>query len=436
MLTEIRLPKFADEMNAATVVRWLKTVGEPVIKGEVIAEIETEKAGVDLEAPGSGILASILVAEGTEDVHVGAVLATIETTPDHEYVTSEESKIRSPRTLDVSPQMPTNQTQDSHVSVECSGQAGHVQRSIQSSSQARSSDFNAGIIAQDSGQDRPLSVTPLAGMMAEIAGLDLSSVTSGAGAALTRQDIEEALRSHNKLKTQNQPKDDEKLCPQIIPHNAIRKRTAERTTEAKQKIPHFYLSVECDMVRAVSLLEELNRKRPPHRLTVTTLIVKTAAAALVRVPSLNAEYTPTHLVMREVNIAVGIAAPSGLVAPVIKKVNKKMLLRIAEELQDLVQRAKTARLRLEDTMGASFTVSNLGMFGVTKVVPIITPGQSGVLGIGATREIATIRNGAVVVGKEMTATLSGDHRALDGAQGAEFLQIFKELIEEPVQLIL
>jgi pyruvate dehydrogenase E2 component (dihydrolipoamide acetyltransferase) len=169
---------------------------------------------------------------------------------------------------------------------------------------------------------------------------------------------------------------------------------------------------------------------------LTTLIIKTAGVALQRVPLLNAEFTPTHMVMRDVNIAVAAATPAGLVAPVIKNANEKMLRRSAAELEELVERAKETRLRLQDSAGGTFTVSNLGIFGFTSVVPIINPGQSGVLGIGASREAPVIPDGAVVVSKVMTATLSGDHRALDGAQGAEFLRIFKELIEEAARLIL
>jgi pyruvate dehydrogenase E2 component (dihydrolipoamide acetyltransferase) len=280
--------------------------------------------------------------------------------------------------------------------------------------------------------------TPLASMMAELAGLEVSSISAGRSGAVTRRQVEEALGLHKQparsSKIRNEDAD-EMSAAQVVPHNAIRKLTAARMTEAKQTIPHFYLSIECDVTSATSFLERLNRNTPPTRLTLTTLIIKTAAVALQRVPVLNAEFTPTHLVMRGVNIAVAVATASGLVAPVIKNVNEKMLLRIAEELDELVERAKGTRLLLRDSVGGTFTVSNLGMFGVTSVVPIITPGQSGVLGIGTARECPVIRDGAVAVGKVMTATLSGDHRALDGAQGAEFLRVFRELIEDPARLI-
>jgi pyruvate dehydrogenase E2 component (dihydrolipoamide acetyltransferase) len=422
MVTEIRLPKLSDEMDAATIVHWLKHVGEAVSEGEVIAELETEKAGVDLEAPSSGVLASILVAEGSEDIPVGTVLATIEAIGGYAPGQSPQRAAVTPAAPEEVPRLRANQ---SAMTALVSEQASMPVSTDGGSATGR----KAG---------ESVASTPLASMMAELAGLEVSSISAGRSGAVTRRQVEEALGLHKQRarpsKIRNEDRDE--MSPaQVVPHNAIRKLTAARMTEAKQTIPHFYLSIECDVTSATSFLERLNRNTPPTRLTLTTLIIKTAAVALQRVPVLNAEFTPTHLVMRGVNIAVAVATASGLVAPVIKNVNEKMLLRIAEELDELVERAKGTRLLLRDSVGGTFTVSNLGMFGVTSVVPIITPGQSGVLGIGTARECPVIRDGAVAVGKVMTATLSGDHRALDGAQGAEFLRVFRELIEDPARLI-
>lgn len=422
MVTEIRLPKLSDEMDAATIVRWLKHVGETVSAGEVIAELETEKAGVDLEAPSSGVMASILVAAGSEEVPVGTVLATIEPVASEGAGQSPQPAPLPHAAMEEVTRVPANQSAMTAVVSE--------QESVPVSTDGGTGRGKA---------EQSVRSTPLASMMAKLAGLEVSSISAGGSGAVTRRHVEEALglqrQTARPSKLWNEDAD-EMPAAQVVSHSPIRKLTAARMTEAKQTIPHFYLSIECDVTSATSFLERLNRNGLPVRLTLTTLIIKTAAVALARLPVLNAEFRPTHLVIREVNVAVAVATPSGLVAPVIKNANEKMLLRIAEELDELVERARDARLRIQDSVGGTFTVSNLGMCGVTSVVPIITPGQSGVLGIGASRECPVVRDGTVAIGKLMTATLSGDHRALDGAQGAEFLRVFRELIEDPAQLIL
>ena len=422
MVTEILLPKLSDEMASATIVRWLKQVGETVIETEVIAELKTEKAGVDLEAPASGVLASILVPEGSEEVAIGTVLATIE-------LAGSYKPGESPQSADgVLPAPEPTVRLAAHQSAMSTAVSAAVPMAV-SKDRATATERKAG---------HSSASTPLASMMAQLAGLEVSSIAAGSSGAVTRRQVEEALGLHQRpaKPCKSEPDTGQTFPTRAVPHNTIRKLTAARMTDAKEKIPHFYLGIECDVERATSFLKRLNSNDPPTRLTLTTLIIKTAGVALQRVPLLNAEFTPTHMVMRKVNIAVAVATPAGLVAPVIKNVNERCCEGLPQKLEELVERAKATRLRLQDSAGGTFTVSNLGMFGVTSVVPIITPGQSGVLGIGASREAPVIRDGAVVVSKVMTATLSGDHRALDGAQGAEFLRIFKELIEEPARLIL
>jgi pyruvate dehydrogenase E2 component (dihydrolipoamide acetyltransferase) len=207
-------------------------------------------------------------------------------------------------------------------------------------------------------------------------------------------------------------------------------------TESKQKIPHFYLTIECDVSSSSQLLARLNRENLPTRLTLTSLTIKAAASAIRSVPAVNSDWKPNHLVIRETNIAVGVATPTGLVAPVIRRPDQKTLLEIAAELEELVGRARNGQLKPQDSADGTFTISNLGMFGVDHVFPIITPGQSGVLGIGASRDCPVIRDGVVTAAKLMVATFSGDHRAIDGAQGAEFLREFKRFMEEPARMVL
>ena len=282
--------------------------------------------------------------------------------------------------------------------------------------------------------------TPLAKAMARIAGIDLASVDETSTGIVTRAQVEQALglpmRSREVAHTSVDMRSVETEGAQLVRHNVIRKVIAARMTESKQKIPHFYLTNECDVSVATEFLERLNREKVAARLTLTSLAIKAAASAIRQVPAVNSDWKPNHLVMRETNIAVAVAAPSGLVAPVIRQPDQKTLLEIAAELEKLVLRARNELLTLQDTSGGTFTISNLGMFGVDNVFPIITPGQSGVLGIGASRNCPVIRDGAVVAAKLMAVTFSGDHRAIDGAQGAQFLREFKKYIEEPVRMIL
>ena len=429
MAIEIRLAKVSDSMEVATVVCWLKRAGDRVVAGEVIAELETEKAGVELEAPASGTLVRILVPDGTENVQVGALLAVIEPPGSKEIGEAPRSSTEDQRSLAETQRSPLEIQRQSAKPPDMTGMVR---------GKTETSDNEPIVVKQQA--DASVKATPLARMMAQLAGLELGALATGTPAVVTRTQVEDALglrRTPSKGETaRSHDASDESPPARLVPHNAIRKIIAGRMTEAKQKIPHFYLSIECVPTSATNFLERLNREAFQPRLTLTSLVVKAVATAIDRVPVVNAEWTPSHLALRKVNIAFGVATSSGLVAPVIRNADSKTLLELAEEMEDLIGRAKNARLRPQDTTGGTFTVSNLGMFGVSSLFAIVTPGQSCVLGIGASRDCPVIRDGRLAVGKLMTATLSADHRALDGAQGAEFLGVFKELIEEPARMIL
>ncbi len=386
---------------------------------------ETEKASVELEAPASGVMAQILVPDGTKDVPVGELLAIIETTrvEEEKLALLDIPSAEAPRAIAEAPRRPLGPRE--------------ILAAVEAAARAPSLNGEHKAPREEAGP--AVTATPLAKKMAEIVGLDISSIAPSSAGRVTSKQVEEALglpTRQDETATARGAEAGEIPAIELVPHNNIRTLVAARMTEAKQKIPHFYLSIDCDVAPVTELLQRLNRDALPVRLTLTSFVIKAAADAIGRVPVVNAEWTPRGLRMREVNIAVGVATPSGLVAPVIKHADRKRLLAIAQELNELVERAKNARLRPQDTSGGSFTISNLGMFGVDSLFPIISPGQSCVLGIGASRDCPVVRNGALAVGKMMTATLSGDHRALDGAQGAEFLAILKGLIEEPARMIL
>lgn len=433
MPIEIRLEKMSDTMESATLVRWIKQAGEKVAAGEVIAEVETDKATVELEAPAGGIMHRILIPEGTENIPVGELLAVIESGASEEA--SVEPRPAVPKAE--RPPMRADVSRSASVPQQLSEEPAETMSVDLSATSTETATIDPAPVKQ--APTRSIGATPLARAMARITGIDLASVDSSAG-DVTRAQIEQALgmqkRPWDVAKTSAEMQSEETSGGHLVRHNVIRKVIAARMTESKQKIPHFYLTVECDVSSVTQLLERLNHEKLPIRLTLTSLTIKAAASAIRRVPAVNSDWKPNHLVMRETNIAVGVAAPGGLVAPVIKRPDQKTLLEIASELEELVNRARNGQLTPRDTAGGTFTISNLGMFGVDNVFPIITPGQSGVLGIGASRDCPVIRDGAVVAAKMMTATFSGDHRAIDGAQGAEFLRDFKQFMEEPARMIL
>ncbi|MGC2493454.1 dihydrolipoamide acetyltransferase family protein [Candidatus Binatus sp.] len=433
MPIEIRLEKMSDTMESATLVRWIKQAGEKVAAGEVIAEVETDKATVELEAPAGGIMHRILIPEGTENIPVGELLAVIESG------TSEEASVEPRPAVPKAerPPMRADVSRSASVPQQLSEKPAETMSVDLSATSTETATIDPASVKQ--APTRLIGATPLARAMARITGIDLASVDSSAG-DVTRAQIELALgmqkRPWDVAKTSAGVQSEETGGGHLVRHNVIRKVIAARMTESKQKIPHFYLTIECDVSSVTQLLERLNHEKLPIRLTLTSLTIKAVASAIRRVPAVNSDWKPNHLVMRETNIAVGVAAPGGLVAPVIKRPDQKTLLEIASELEELINRARNGQLTPRDTAGGTFTISNLGMFGVDTVFPIITPGQSGVLGIGASRDCPVIRDGAVVASKMMTATFSGDHRAIDGAQGAEFLRDFKQFMEDPARMIL
>jgi len=439
----------SDAMETGTVVRWFKNVGDQVSAGEVIGELETDKAGVELESPVSGTVARIFVAEGSENVPVGELLIVVDSSAQPEAATSSGAvdalasedlrhRIEEVEHIDESP-IPSDKGQPGVTST-----AAH--------------DHDIALAEHDSGD--AIAATPLARAMAEIAGIQLSSIThAGRADRVTRRHVEERLglttphRESSILSEQSPSIDlglrssarisqDTTIQPHTtgsrqLAHTGIRKLIAARMTESKQNIPHFYLSIECDVSSVGNLLDRLRPEKLETRITFTCFAIKANAAAIRQVPAVNSRWTPDQLtVMDEINIAVGVATESGLLAPVIRNADRKTLREIAAELHELVERGKNGRLRPQDTGGGTFTISNLGMFGVESLFPIITPGQSCVLGLGALRETPVVREGRVALGKVMTATLSGDHRAIDGAQGADFLRTFKMLVDEPARILL
>ena len=444
-VVEVRLPELADAMTSATLTAWLKRPGDSVTAGEPIAEVETDKTTVELEAPAGGVLAEIRIAPGAEAIAVGTVLALL-----HQSPSVASGMPGAPAGAADLPAAATSKPPPG-----TSG-AGEVRGSLTESgpldtpaavSAATSDDVPQARSDAPAAQDLP--ATPLARRMAELAGLDLGGVTgSGAGGRVMKADVERLLRSTRERTTAPVPAFEPAAEPAVpaapvpapaadLPHSdrpltAMRRVTAQRMAEAKRSAPHFYLEAECAVDALLALRAAAVPAGGAEAPTVNDVVVRAAALALREVPLANSAWTGDAVrVYERIDLAVAVTTPAGLVTPVIRAADTKPLAAISAELRGLAADARAGRLQPSDYQGGTCTISNLGMYGVSSLYAILNPPQSCILGVGAVTERPVVRNGAVAVGSMMTITLSADHRAIDGATGAELLRALKALLEDP-----
>jgi len=351
-------------MTEGKLVRWLKKQGDWVARGEVIAEIETDKSVLELAALEAGRVAQILVAEGTGAIAVDTPLALL-------------AKAGEDETAPVAP------------------------------------------------RPERIASSPLARRMAADCGIDLKTISgSGPGGRIVQADVERALGAQRtELYT-------------IAANSSARKIIARRLTEAASTIPHFYLTIDCRVDRLLALREQLNAAAAARaKLSINDLIVRACALALREVPRVNASWDEQAIRLhRDIDIAVAVATADGLTTPIVRKADTKSVATIAVEMKQLAQRARARKLRPEEFQGGGFSISNLGMHGIRQFTAIINPPQAAILAVGAAEARAVVEAGQPAVATLMTCTLSCDHRVLDGATGAEFLNCFRQLIAEPRQL--
>jgi pyruvate dehydrogenase E2 component (dihydrolipoyllysine-residue acetyltransferase) len=424
MPIEIRMPRLVDSMTQGTVLVWRKQEGDPVRAGEAIAEIEVDKATVDLESPGDGTLAKIIVTAGTEKVEVGRVLAVLREEPQPTILRTGEQATVSSRVSEKDNGHPVG-----------SEPAAALPSPI--------ADTSTGTLATGE-----VNASPLALSMARQAGIDLSSVKgSGTEGRVTVDDLSKALGFQPARDMTAFPRPSGHAASTLplsrtdyveVPHSRVRQVIAERLGESKRSIPHFYLESHCRVDALLRVRAEIAvRREVGTKLSINDFAVRAAALALRTVPEANASWTDgaTRRYNR-VDLAVAVATEAGLVAPVVRDADRKGLIELSAELRDLAQRAREGGLRLEDLQGGTFTLSNLGMYGVDAIYAIINPPQAGILGLGAAEPRPVAQDGSVVVATVMTCTLSADHRVLDGTIGARFLGAFKGFIEQPMTMVL
>lgn len=409
MPVQILMPALSPTMTEGNLVRWLKAEGDTVKAGEVLAEIETDKATMEVEAVDEGILGKIVVPAGSEAVKVNALIGLI----------LEEGE--DPSSLE-------------NVAAPTPAPAPSPQGASQQAPQPVQPSPTAPFTTET--EDR-IFASPLARRLAEQNQIDLQAISgSGPHGRIVKADVESALSTPRALSTST---------PQVygdapyvdMPLNNMRKVIAKRLTESKQQVPHFYLTVDCELDALMKLRGEINTRLEGQKISVNDFIVRACAMALIRVPAANVSWFDTFLRQYQAaDICVAVAIDGGLVTPVVRSANAKSLREISSEVKSLAERARAGKLMPEDYQGGGFTISNLGMYGIKQFAAILNPPQACILAVGAGEKRAVIKDGQVVAATVMTCTLSADHRAVDGAVGAQFLAAFKDLIEDPLQLII
>ena len=451
MPIEILMPALSPTMTEGTLAKWLKSEGEAIAAGDAIAEIETDKATMEVEAVEEGVLGRILIPAGTEGVAVNAPIALLLAEGEEASALQSYAGGGTAKPSAEPPPPPSPPAAPASVPAEPAPAAARP----------------APEPAAATGTEGRIFASPLARRMARDAGFDLSAITgTGPHGRIVKRDVEKAITT-GAPRAAAAPAEQRPEAPAAAPptappaapapstgvdarriaegygipfreakHNNVRKTIARRLVEAKQSIPHFYLTVDCRADALLALRRDLNG-RTDVKLSVNDLIVKAAALALRKVPEANASWTDDAILFYDrVDVSVAVATENGLITPIVKDADRKGLAEISAEMKDLAARARDNKLKPEEFTGGTFTVSNLGMFGIKEFAAIINPPQSCILAVGASEQRPVVKDGAVAIATMMSATLSVDHRAVDGALGARYMQAFQALVEDPLAMLL
>lgn len=423
MSVSVLMPALSPTMTEGTLARWLVKEGDSVKSGDVIAEIETDKATMEVEALDDGVVAKLAVAEGTQNVAVNAVIAVL--AEDGESVDDALAAVAA-----VPAAAPSTPPQTDAPAAAPAAATSPVQPAVTPELTARS--------------DRVFA-SPLARRIAADAGLELARLSgTGPHGRIIRADVEEALASGasgaavqpaavSRTASAAVPAEE-----RFVPHNAMRRVIADRLQQSKQTAPHFYLTVDCEIDNLLAARKALNEAAEDGvKISVNDMVVKAAAAALMAEPDVNGYFEAEGCrYFSTADICVAVAVDGGLVTPVIHDVQNLGLADISRKTSDLASRARAGTLDPSEYAGGSFTISNLGMFGIREFAAVINPPQSAILAVGAGEQRPVVKNGELAVATVMTVTLSADHRIVDGALGAKWLQAFKRAIEQPVTMLL
>ncbi len=448
MPINILMPALSPTMEKGNLAKWLKKEGDKVKSGDVIAEIETDKATMEVEAVDEGTIAKILVPEGTQDVAVNDVIAVL--AGDGEDVKSAGAGASS------APQKPAPAPQGVAAARPA---APPPQPLAAPAARPPAQTAAAAAPVASNGHDRTFS-SPLARRLAREAGIDVARIAgSGPHGRVIARDVEEAKSGKGLKAPAAAPTAAPAIAPamtdqqvlalfepgsyEIVPHDGMRRTIAQRLTAAAQTIPHFYLTMDCEIGKLLAAREEINaaaptdkEKKPLYKLSVNDFVIKAMAIALQHIPNCNVSWTEAGMLKhKHSDIGVAVAMPGGLITPIIRKAETKSLSAISTEMKDFAARARARRLKPEEYQGGTTAISNLGMYGIKDFTAVINPPHSTILAVGTSEERAVVRGGRIEVAHMMSVTLSCDHRAIDGALGAELIGAFKRLIENPVMMM-
>jgi len=465
MATNILMPALSPTMEEGKLTKWLVKEGDEVKSGDILAEIETDKATMEFEAVDEGTIGKILVPEGTEGVKVNAPIATL---------IGEGEDANAP--VDISSAMVS--IKDA-VSAETKGPAtpAPAPRPLLEGEPKSRNDFGGGAagankkplpealrastLPQGEGGKERVFASPLARRIAQQKGIDIASLSgSGPRGRIVKSDVEGAKPGAQRPAAASAPRAEaaptagagvavaslpdarlffKKEDYEEIPHDAMRKSIAKRLTSSKTLIPHFYLTVDCRIDGLLAVRARLNEAAPKggYKLSVNDFVVKASAMALMRVPEVNASWTDTAILRhKHADVGVAVALDFGLITPIVFRAEEKGLVAISGEIKSLAERARTKKLKPQEFEGGGFAVSNLGMFGIKQFTGVINPPHAAILAVGAGEERAVVVGGKIEAATIMTVTMSCDHRVIDGATGARFLQAFKQFVEEPAAMLL
>lgn len=423
MSIEIFMPALSPTMEKGNLAKWLVKEGDVVQSGDVIAEIETDKATMEVESADEGVVGKILIEEGSSDVPVGTVIAVLLEEGETEVAASAPKAEATPK-AEAEPVA----EKPAPAAAKADDAPAKPQKTVAKADDGR------------------VLASPLARRLAEQAGIDLSSVKgSGPGGRIIKRDIEggavaATAKSAETSKTAPAASSTPSAAPTDIPYeevrlSAMRKVIAERLTVSKSTVPHFYLTVDVRMDKLMKLRRKLAEKEGV-KLSVNDFIIKALAKALIEVPDANVQFAGDKLLkFQRADVSVAVAIEGGLVTPIIRDAANKSLTAIGSEMKALADKARNGKLMPEDYQGGTVSLSNLGMFGIKQFDAVINPPQAAILAVGAGEERAIVVDGKIKVASVMTATLSCDHRAIDGAVGAQLLTAFKDLVEKPMRML-
>ena len=445
MPINILMPALSPTMEKGNLAKWLKKEGDKVKSGDVIAEIETDKATMEVEAVDEGTIAKILVPEGTQDVAVNDVIAVLAGDGEDVKAAGAGAASAPPKAAPVA-EAPAAKPAPAAAPAAVAVAAAKPPTPVAPAPQAN-------------GHARTFS-SPLARRLAKEAGIELARINgSGPHGRIVARDVEEAKSGKGLKAPAAAPAGAPSIAPsmsdkqilalfepgsyEVVPHDGMRRTIAQRLTASVQTVPHFYLTMDCDIGKLLAAREEINatapkdkEKKPLYKLSVNDFVIKAMAIALQRIPDCNVSWTEGGMLKhKHSDIGVAVAMPGGLITPIIRHAETKSLSTISAEMKDFAARARARKLKPEEYQGGTTAISNLGMYGIKDFTAVINPPHATILAVGTSEERAVVRGGKIEAAHIMSVTLSCDHRAVDGALGAELIGAFKLLIENPVMMV-